>query len=263
MPINGIVWHDFHWRKSCDLLEGKHANHSAAADPIRRGRNEVRSEQRRNARAGDTGNPRENPLTSGNVRHDSLLRKSDPRKKKPPPTSGIIRYNSHLRKSGSDSAENQSPAQPWWRPSSLTTTPPRPLSVKIAACIPARGPGFVEAFTRAKYGSGYRAMSVLRVETTRRMVTEQELALRTRAFQSLGHNFGQKFNFSEWLDLGHRLTWYSAVTSESHVHQSAHPCPKTRGFVKRNCGQALNNRRPRRYVPHSPLFTPLQASGLA
>ncbi|KAJ8871636.1 hypothetical protein PR048_027963 [Dryococelus australis] len=37
---------------------------------------EVNMEQRRNVRAGETGQPRENPPTNGIVRHDSHLRKS-------------------------------------------------------------------------------------------------------------------------------------------------------------------------------------------
>ncbi|KAJ8897979.1 hypothetical protein PR048_003339 [Dryococelus australis] len=40
------------------------------------GSNEVRMEQRRNERAEETGGPRENPSTSGIVRHDSDMRKS-------------------------------------------------------------------------------------------------------------------------------------------------------------------------------------------
>ncbi|KAJ8878433.1 hypothetical protein PR048_019011 [Dryococelus australis] len=50
----------------------------------RRGCNEMSTEQRRNARAGETGYPRENP-----------------------PISGIFRKGSHLRSSGSDSAGNR------------------------------------------------------------------------------------------------------------------------------------------------------------
>ncbi|KAJ8871665.1 hypothetical protein PR048_027992 [Dryococelus australis] len=37
---------------------------------------EVSMEQRRNEGTGETGNPQENPLTSGIVRHDSNIRKS-------------------------------------------------------------------------------------------------------------------------------------------------------------------------------------------
>ncbi|KAJ8880097.1 hypothetical protein PR048_020720 [Dryococelus australis] len=41
-----------------------------------RGRNEMDTEQRQNAKYGETGGPRENPLTSGIVRHDSHVGKS-------------------------------------------------------------------------------------------------------------------------------------------------------------------------------------------
>ncbi|KAJ8898331.1 hypothetical protein PR048_003691 [Dryococelus australis] len=61
-------------------------------------------QQRRNARARDAIDPRENPPTSGIVRHDSRVRKSSP----PPPRPGI--------ESGS----------PRWEARSLTATPPRP-----------------------------------------------------------------------------------------------------------------------------------------
>ncbi|KAJ8866651.1 hypothetical protein PR048_032512 [Dryococelus australis] len=47
------------------------------------------------------------------------------------------------------------------------------------------------------------------------------------SFRALGHYFGQKLSFpnaSTW----DTAAWDSAMTSERHVHQSAHPCPKTR-----------------------------------
>ncbi|KAJ8881533.1 hypothetical protein PR048_018015 [Dryococelus australis] len=57
-------------------------------------------EQRRNARAGETGYPRENP-----------------------PTTGIVRCDSHLQKSASDPAGIEH-GPPWWEASRLTTQPP-------------------------------------------------------------------------------------------------------------------------------------------
>ncbi|KAJ8871871.1 hypothetical protein PR048_028211 [Dryococelus australis] len=59
------------------------------------------TQQRRNARPGETGDPLENPPTTGIVRHDSLIRN-------PGVTSPAIE-----------------PGLPWWEASSLTTTPPR------------------------------------------------------------------------------------------------------------------------------------------
>ncbi|KAJ8884326.1 hypothetical protein PR048_016183, partial [Dryococelus australis] len=67
------------------------------------GRNKVRMEQRRNARAGETGDPRENP-----------------------PTSCIVRHDSHLRKSLSAPGVGIEPCSSWWEGSSLTAQPPWP-----------------------------------------------------------------------------------------------------------------------------------------
>ncbi|KAJ8869189.1 hypothetical protein PR048_030759 [Dryococelus australis] len=59
-------------------------------------------EQRRNARVGGTGDPRENP-----------------------PTSGIVQHGSHIRKSGSGPAGVE-PGSHWWEAGSLTVQSPRP-----------------------------------------------------------------------------------------------------------------------------------------
>ncbi|KAJ8877109.1 hypothetical protein PR048_021561 [Dryococelus australis] len=59
-------------------------------------------EQRRNEIAGETGDPREIP-----------------------PTSGIVRHDSHLRKSGS-TRPGIEPGSPWWEASRLTAQPPWP-----------------------------------------------------------------------------------------------------------------------------------------
>ncbi|KAJ8891162.1 hypothetical protein PR048_010677 [Dryococelus australis] len=64
----------------------------------------VSMEQRRNAREGEKGDPRENP-----------------------PTSGIVRHDSHLRKSGVTRPEIE-PGSPWWEASSLTGQRPRSKS---------------------------------------------------------------------------------------------------------------------------------------
>ncbi|KAJ8881229.1 hypothetical protein PR048_017703 [Dryococelus australis] len=63
---------------------------------------EVSMEQRWNARAGEMGDLRENP-----------------------PTSGIVRHNSHMRILGRPRRESKH-CSPWREASSLTTTPPRP-----------------------------------------------------------------------------------------------------------------------------------------
>ncbi|KAJ8878882.1 hypothetical protein PR048_019481 [Dryococelus australis] len=65
-------------------------------------------EQRRNARAGELGDPRENPPTSRIVRHDSHMRKSRP---------GI------------------EPGLLWWEASSLTGRPPWPLPSRVVVSI--------------------------------------------------------------------------------------------------------------------------------
>ncbi|KAJ8882302.1 hypothetical protein PR048_014104 [Dryococelus australis] len=59
--------------------------------------------QHRNERAEETGNPRENP-----------------------PTSGIVRHDSHLRKSGVNWPVIE-PGSPWWEGCSLPAEPPWPL----------------------------------------------------------------------------------------------------------------------------------------
>ncbi|KAJ8877658.1 hypothetical protein PR048_022113 [Dryococelus australis] len=93
------------------------------ADPLA---SEERMEQQRNAMTGETGNPRENP-----------------------PTSGIVRHYSHMRNSGSGPAGNLAGSLRW-EASSLTTEPPRPPllcinttntshSVADASLLPASG----------------------------------------------------------------------------------------------------------------------------
>ncbi|KAJ8893476.1 hypothetical protein PR048_006074 [Dryococelus australis] len=62
-----------------------------------------RMEQRRNAREGETGVPRENP-----------------------PASDIVRHDSHLRKSGRMTRPEFEHASPWWEASNLTAQPPWP-----------------------------------------------------------------------------------------------------------------------------------------
>ncbi|KAJ8878912.1 hypothetical protein PR048_019515 [Dryococelus australis] len=61
-------------------------------------------EQRRNVRARETGDPRENP-----------------------PTNSIVRHDSHLRKSGV-TRPGIEPGSLWWEASRLTAQPPRPRS---------------------------------------------------------------------------------------------------------------------------------------
>ncbi|KAJ8877575.1 hypothetical protein PR048_022030 [Dryococelus australis] len=61
---------------------------------------EVGIEQRRNERAGETGDPQENPLTNGFVGHDSHMRKS-----------GVTRLGIE-------------PGSPWWEASRLNAQPP-------------------------------------------------------------------------------------------------------------------------------------------
>ncbi|KAJ8876814.1 hypothetical protein PR048_021261 [Dryococelus australis] len=88
---------DFHTRGSCRTMSLV-GGFSRGSPPVR-----VRMEQRRNARTGVTGDPRENPPTSGIVRHDSYLRKS------------------------AVSRPGIEPGSPWWEASSLTFQPPRLL----------------------------------------------------------------------------------------------------------------------------------------
>ncbi|KAJ8881478.1 hypothetical protein PR048_017959 [Dryococelus australis] len=60
----------------------------------------VRMEQHRNERAGETGDPRENP-----------------------PTNGIVRHDSHMRKSGVTRPEIEPGSPCWWEASRLTRQP--------------------------------------------------------------------------------------------------------------------------------------------
>ncbi|KAJ8898104.1 hypothetical protein PR048_003464 [Dryococelus australis] len=111
----------------------------------------MRGEQSRNAKAGETGDFRENPPTSGIVLLDSHLLKSgsdlagdqsrfvlveawsspgtkEPRKreipeKKNPPTNGIVRHDSHVRKSRV-ARPGIEPGSPWWEASRPTAQPP-------------------------------------------------------------------------------------------------------------------------------------------
>ncbi|KAJ8875381.1 hypothetical protein PR048_023276 [Dryococelus australis] len=57
----------------------------------------------RNPKAGETGDFRENP-----------------------PSSGIVRHDSHVRKSGSDSSRNREPGSHWWKTNAIAAEPPRP-----------------------------------------------------------------------------------------------------------------------------------------
>ncbi|KAJ8898418.1 hypothetical protein PR048_003778 [Dryococelus australis] len=76
-------------------------------------------EQRRNARPGEMGDPRENP-----------------------PTSGIVWRDSHMRRIPEATPPGIEPCSRWWEASSLTTTPPGPprnqscgrIAVVVGAC---------------------------------------------------------------------------------------------------------------------------------
>ncbi|KAJ8868869.1 hypothetical protein PR048_030410 [Dryococelus australis] len=63
-------------------------------------------EQRRNAGAGETGDPQENP-----------------------PTNGITRHDLHMRKSSGVTRPGIEPRSPWWEASRLTARPPSPLKL--------------------------------------------------------------------------------------------------------------------------------------
>ncbi|KAJ8885959.1 hypothetical protein PR048_012165 [Dryococelus australis] len=72
-PTSGIVPHDSHMRISGGDIAGSRLKRGFES---RWGCSEVCMDQRRNEGAGETGDARENPPTSGIVQHDSRLRKS-------------------------------------------------------------------------------------------------------------------------------------------------------------------------------------------
>ncbi|KAJ8885849.1 hypothetical protein PR048_012055 [Dryococelus australis] len=99
---------------------------------------EVSMEQRRKERAGETGDPRESP-----------------------PTSGIARYDSHLRKSGVN-RQGIEPGSPWWEASRLTARAGRtniaPIRV-LMILVPKQAPCSLTTFHHASR-FGDRAGSV-------------------------------------------------------------------------------------------------------
>ncbi|KAJ8867380.1 hypothetical protein PR048_031181 [Dryococelus australis] len=127
--------------------------------------NEVRMEQRRNARAEETGDHRENPLTSGIVRHDFHLRKS-----------GVTRPGIE-------------PGLPWWEASSLTAQSPRPHSfLFLLSYTPRLFPGFEPSATPLRYWSAALASNhgAVLVEPPRDLTRPSETShFMTRATCSL------------------------------------------------------------------------------
>ncbi|KAJ8893903.1 hypothetical protein PR048_006504 [Dryococelus australis] len=108
---NSIVQHDSHMQKSGVTRRGLNPDRLGGrltAQPPWPRPSRVSMEQRRNASAGETGNPLGNPSTSG-----------------------IVRHNSHLRKSGSDLTGDRTRLA-LVRCDMLTAQPPRPMHNALA-----------------------------------------------------------------------------------------------------------------------------------
>ncbi|KAJ8881982.1 hypothetical protein PR048_018470 [Dryococelus australis] len=104
---------------------------------LRADEGEVSMEQSRNARAGETEHLREKPHHPARSPH-AKIRVSNPLclgrgetgdSRENPPTSGIVRHNSHMRKYGV-TRPGIEPGSPWWEASRLTAQPPWPLCTR-------------------------------------------------------------------------------------------------------------------------------------